>query len=231
MNAADLKPDHEHSDWCGPDQFLVNHGKSGVLGVFTAAEAISLPRGRRVIVRTRRGVEIGTMLGPATFRQASLFGSASRGELLRPANTEDDARRAELTSRAQELFGVARTLADRLALPLAILDVDLLFDGQNAFVQFVGQSDDADRLAAALEAQFRLTVRLENLAAPAEAEHHEDEPGCGKPDCGRTSEGGGCTSCASGGGCSTCGAGGVDLRAYFAHLRGQMEANRRIPLA
>jgi hypothetical protein len=214
------------------DQFIVSHGKSGVLGVFTAAEALLLRRGQRVIVQTGRGVEIGAVLGPATLRQARLLGAASSGRLLRRADGADEARRADLALLEQQLFDAGRAWLERAALALDILDVDLLFDGQQALVQFVGNDADTEKLAHALEAQFRLTVRLENLAVPSvhEAEEHA-HGGCDKPDCGRTGGGGGCTTCSTGGGCSSCGSSKVDLRPYFSHLRDKLEASQRIPLA
>jgi cell fate regulator YaaT (PSP1 superfamily) len=225
------KPLDERSDSCGssPDQFIVSHGKSGVLGVFTAAAAVPLRRGQRVIVRTGRGVEMGQVLSPATLRQARLLGATSAGQLLRRADEADEARRAELAFLEQQLFDAARSSAETASLALEILDVDLLFDGQQAIVQFVGSDAETDRLAHALEVQFRLTVRLENLAVPSEPEEH-GHGGCDKPDCGKTA-GGGCTTCSTGGGCSSCGSGKVDLRPYFGHLRDKMEAKGRIALA
>ncbi len=222
---------NERSDSAGsvPDQFIVSHGKSGVLGVFTAAEAMPLRRGQRVIVQTGRGIEIGTVLSPATLRQARLLGAVSSGQLLRLANDADEARRGGLALLEQQLFDAARAHAQSASLGLEILDVDLLFDGQQAVVQFVGSDADTENLAHALEERFTLTVRLENLATPAAPQEH-DHGGCDKPDCGKTA-GGGCTTCSSGGGCSSCGSSKVDLRPYFSHLRDKMEAKGRISLA
>ena len=60
----------------------------------------------------------------------------------------------------------------------------------------------------------------ENLAAAVP--EHSAEAGCGKPDCGKTSSAGSCSSCSSGG-CSSCGSSAApDLRPYFAHLREKM---------
>lgn len=231
MNINVKPPDERSDSWTAGglwDQFIVSHGKSGVLGVFTSPVALPLRRGERVIVQTGRGIEIGTVLAPATLRQARLLGATSAGQLLRRATEEDDSRRAGLALLEQQLFDAARAGAETAALSLEILDVDLLFDGRQAFVQFVGNDADTEKLARALEAQFRLTVRLENLVAPTQPEEHE-HGGCDKPDCGRTA-GGGCTTCSSGGGCSSCGSSKVDLRPYFSHLRDRMESTSRIPL-
>jgi PSP1 C-terminal conserved region len=212
------------------DQFIVNHGKSGIVGVFTAIEALPLRRGRLVVVQTSRGVEIGAVLGPATLLQARLLGADSAGSLLRAATPEDEMLRAELALREHHLFEQCRVRAVDKGLALEILDVDFLFDGQNAIVQFLGQEADAEAFAQEVEQQFGLNIRLENLAVPTPPEEHEH--GCGKPDCGREDgEGGGCTTCSTGGGCSSCGSNKVDMREYFGHLRAKMETSQRIPLA
>jgi hypothetical protein len=212
------------------DQFIVSFGKIGALGVFTAAEPLMLRRGQAVIVQTSRGVEIGTVLCQATLRQARLLGATSSGPLLRLVSTEDEARRDERAEFERRIFETSRAWAERDGLALAILDVDLMFDGGQAIVQFVGNDADTENLAQALELHFAMAIRLENLAAPMPEENHE-HGGCDKPDCGRTA-GGGCTTCSTGGGCSSCSSGNkTDLREYFGHLRTKMETSQRIPLA
>lgn len=208
------------------DQFVVTHGKSGVIGVFTLTEPGSFRRGQRVLVQTTRGLETGTVLGPASVQQARLFGATSSGLLLRSRTEQDEKRRTELAGLEQQIFEFARAAAARDGFGLEILDVDLFFDGQQAIVQFVGNDTDTETLALELEHHFHVTIRLENLVVPAAPEEQGSK--CDKPDCGK--EAGGCTSCSTGGGCSSCGTGKkVDMSEYFGHLRTKM-ANR-IPLA
>ena len=211
------------------DQFIVSFGKIGALGVFMAAQPLMLRRGQAVIVQTSRGVEIGTVLCQATLRQARLLGATSSGALLRLVSVDDEARRDERAEFERRIFEASRAWAERDGLALAILDVDLMFDGAQAIVQFVGDDADTENLAQALEQHFAMAIRLENLAAPVPEEKHE-HGGCDKPDCGRTA-GGGCTTCSTGGGCSSCGSAKTDLREYFGHLRTKMETSQRIPLA
>jgi hypothetical protein len=212
------------------DQFVVSHGKSGALGVFTADEPLTLARGQAVLVRTNRGVEIGAVLCSATLRQARILGAISSGPLLRRLTVDDEARRDELAEVEHRIFETSRAWAQRDGLALEILDVDQVFDGAQAVVQFVGKNTDTEKLAQALELHFQLAIRLENLAAPAPPAEHE-HGGCDKPDCGRSADGGGCSTCSTGGGCSSCGSGKTDLRDYFGHLRAKMETDKRIPLA
>ena len=205
------------------DQFVVSHGKSGVIGVFTLTEPVTVTRGDQVVIQSSRGVEIGTVLGPASIQQARLFGATSSGLLLRRVSPADEARLEELHCREQEIFDAACDCAARANLVIDVLDVDLCFDGTQAIVQFLGDDAGIEDFAHTLEERLRVTIRLENLAMPAPKEEHH----CDKPDCGR--ESGGCTSCSTGGGCSTCGSSKVDMREYFGHLRTKME--KRIPLA
>ena len=209
------------------DQFVVSHGKSGVIGVFTLTSAVTLARGQKVIVKTNRGIEIGEVLGPASVQQARLFGATSAGILLRPYSSEDESRRLELAQLEQQIFDDARTRVARDVVEIDILDVDLFFDGIQAIVQFVGKDTDTEKLADAIERDFRLTIRLENLAVAPAPDEHDHEHRCDKPDCGKEG-GGGCTSCSTGGGCSSCGSGKVDIKEYFGHLRTKMES--RVPL-
>ncbi len=211
------------------DQYLVSFGASGGLGCFTVQEALTLERGDRVVLRTPRGLELGEVRGPATLRQARLVGALAAGEIVRRFTTQDEAERAQRRTLAEHVFAACQAHSTRLGLPLQVIDVEILLDGRSAIVQFVGADAGVATLADAVKGEFDLEIRFENLVQPAAATEESEHGGCGKPDCGRT-EGGGCTDCGSGG-CGTCGAGHVDLRAYFAHLRGKMEASHRIPLA
>ncbi len=209
------------------EHFVVSHGKSGALGHFIAGEPLPLRRGDRVIVDSSRGRELGTVLCPATVRQARLLGAESSGTIVRAVTGDDEIVLNELRTAGHRLFVAGRHLAEAQAVPIEILDVDVLFDGC-AIVQFVSpEGTSLDAFAGELSIAARREVRLESLALPKEAPAQE---GCGKPDCGKV-DGGGCSTCSTGGGCSSCGSKKTDLREYFGHLRTQMDGGKRTPLA
>jgi hypothetical protein len=208
-------------------QFVVGFGKGGGVGVFTAAEPMVLRRGTRVVVGTPRGTEAGSVLCPATVRQARLLGATASGPLLRNLDHDDEACLAAQRALGLRLFEAARRQAQQERFALEVLDAEILLDGVHAIVQFVGDEPRLDACALALEQQFNRQVRFENVAQPA-APVEEEHGGCGKPDCGRTE--GGCSTCSTGGGCSSCGSSKVDLRDYFGHLREKMADNHRRPL-
>ncbi len=210
------------------EHYIVSHGKSGALGSYAVAIPLHLGRGERVVLESPRGLEVGTVLCPASIRQARLLGAVSTGTIQRPVGPEDEIALVGLEERGRRLFNAARDLARQSKLPLEILDVDMLLDGR-AILQFVGPDVPLDDFVHTLNQDFALDIRLENLALPAADHNDHAHGGCGKPDCGR-SAGGACATCGSGGGCSSCGSGKVDMRAYFGHLREKMENGRRTPL-
>jgi hypothetical protein len=209
-------------------QYLVSHGKSGGFGRFAATQPLDLARGDRVIIRTARGLEIGTVLCLASERQVQILARTSPGWIERPVEPADDEAQRRLQRLGQQMFDHARASAGRLQLAVEIVDIDMLLDGSAAIIQFLGpEAVDCTPLLHELESEFGLTVLLENLAALS-PDVEDNEHGCGKPDCGQMN--GGCASCSTTGGCSACGGGKVDMAAYFSHLRSKMDERMRTPL-
>jgi hypothetical protein len=194
-------------------EYLVTYGQGAYLGRFCAAAAYA--RGDRVVVRSDRGVDTGTVLQRATGTAV-----AAVGEVLRPVTPDDDATTAAHRVRAAAILVDAESAAAASGLPLLFLDGEILLDGSQAILQAVHWADcDATPLFERLSTRHGLPVKLADMTtAPAK--------GC--PNCG--AENSGCGSCGTGGGCSSgsCSSGSVksagDLTAYFAGLRRQMEA-------
>jgi hypothetical protein len=231
MSALPPRPPAPGTSDARLSEYLVSYGRSGAFGRFACPFPFSLPRGARVVIETPRGIELGTVLCPATTTHARLLISGAIGRLVRPAADADAAASQAADAAARELLQRCTGVVRQLSLPLEILDAEILLDGRRAIVQYLGPQDvDISPVADALAGDDRL-VLFENLAVAAPTADEDAHAGCDKPDCGRTNGAGGCTSCGTGGGCSSCGSGKVDMRAYFAHLRGQMEARGRVPLA
>lgn len=208
-------------------EYLLSYGSLGDFGRFRPSTPLLCRRGDRAVVRSHRGTELAEVLCAARPGHARFLPSATVGQLLRLASAADEQTAQRMKERAQQIFADARSRAAVLALPLQVLDVEVLLDGQQAVVHLLRAGEcDVRPFVSGLASQHDLQVSLQDLSAsPAQEEH-----GCGKPDCGR-SAGGGCSTCGSGGGCSSCSAGsGKDLTAYFAELRQQMEQQRRVAL-
>jgi len=208
-------------------EYLVSYGNNGDFGRFRPVRQLTCQRGVRAVVRSFRGVELGVVLCEATQGHAHFLPNTSLGQLLRLATAEDEQTAELMRERGQQMFERGRRLASDLSLPLEILDVEVLLDGQQAVVHYLPFAECDERpLVSQLSREHELHVALHNMAMPKEEEEH----GCGRPDCGQK-EGGGCDTCSSGGGCSSCGASKPnDMKEYFGGLRAKMMEGKRTPL-
>jgi cell fate regulator YaaT (PSP1 superfamily) len=209
-------------------EYLVNYGRSGFLGVFRASAEVECLRGDRVVIRSPRGIELGTVLSEADARLKSLATAEPPGVLLRTATHTDEEAASCLQQTVEKILSDAQRLAAERELPLTFLDIEVPLDGETAVLHAVHWAEcDATPLLDELSHAHGTAVRLLDQTRSPQSSIAEPN-GCGKPDCG--SGKGGCDSCSTGGGCSTgsCSRGSVksaeELTAYFASLRAQMEA-------
>ncbi|HEX4129804.1 MAG TPA: PSP1 domain-containing protein [Pirellulales bacterium] len=174
---------------------LVRIGALGEIGRFVALDAVCYPRGTRVVVRTGRGLEVGSILtGPNGSGTAMADGSPAPpdGQILRGMTVEDELLAARLDRRRNEAHDACQARLAERGIEAALLDVEHLFDGRTLVFYFLGP------VTAELE---EVTRELAEVYA-AEAQFHSFAEllthGCG-PGCGtEAATGGGCTSCASG---------------------------------
>jgi cell fate regulator YaaT (PSP1 superfamily) len=207
--------------------YLVSYGRSGDFGRFHADQ--SLRRGDAVVLRSERGLELGTVLCPAAPGHAPYLARTAVGEVLRLATEEDQQTLQRQTELADRIFADGRRLAGELGLPLEILDVEVLLEGRQVVLHHLRPPEcDPRALVSTLSRSHNVTVLLQNLALPQEL--HEESHGCGKPGCG--SGAGGCSSCGSGGGCSTCGTAvpASEVSALLAGLHPPLARSSRTPL-
>jgi cell fate regulator YaaT (PSP1 superfamily) len=174
----------------------------GQVGRFAAVDAVRYPRHNRVIVRTRRGLEIGSILTEPDDSDDGLDDGRAfaDGDILRGMTVEDNLLEARLEQHRHEAYEACATLLAEHKLSAVLVDVEHLFDGQGLFFYFLGDvptsiEDYTGRLAEAYETKVQFRKFTETLIE-----------GCG-PGCG-TEEAkgqGGCESCTSCAVASACG--------------------------
>lgn len=177
---------------------LVRVGALGQVGRFAAVDAVRYPRHSRVIVRTRRGLEIGRVLAEPDDRED--VRPFADGDILRGMTVADDLLEARLEEHRHAAYEACAVLLAEQKLPAVLVDVEHLFDGQGLFFYFLGDVPPAieaytGRLAEAYETKVQFRKFTETLIE-----------GCG-PGCG-TEEAkgqGGCESCTSCAVASACG--------------------------
>lgn len=169
---------------------LVRYSLLGQVGRFVAADATRYPRQSRVIVRSPRGLEIGTVLsGPMDGETAEEID----GQILRRMTVQDDLLEARLQKHRHDAFTACASLLHEQQVQAALIDVEHLFDGQGLFFYFLGEvPPEADQLAQQLADTYETTVEFRKFAETL-------AEGCG-PGCG-TEEAMGQGGCAS---CTTC---------------------------
>jgi hypothetical protein len=199
-------------------EYLVGYGLRGDFGRFRPERPLACPRGARVVVHSPRGVEIGLVLREATPGHARFLPNTTLGRLLRVCGSDDERQARELEERGGRLLARAGALAGEWSLPLEVLDVEVLLDGEHAVLHQVrAAACDVRPLVSTLSREFDLQVSLADLAAPPAEEH-----GCGS--CGS----GGCGSCGASG-CGTCGSADPrEVQEYFAGLRREMDRRQTL---
>ncbi len=145
----------------------------GVVGRFQAADFRVYPRDSKVICRTQRGLEVGTVLCPIEANGDH----PTDGTLLRHVGSEDQLILERLEKFRDRAF---QACCDKLAerrIQSLLVDVEHLFDGQSVYFYFLGEVSPqlealTDELASTYDRKVRFKKFAETLAQ-----------GCG-PDCG-----------------------------------------------
>ena len=167
---------------------FVRVGVLGQVGRFAPLDTSKYRRGTRVVCRTTRGLEIGSVL--AIDESAPV--SQTDGTLVRRVTTEDDLLVVRLEKNRQQAYQACVRELSRQEMPATLVDVEQLFDGSSIYFYFLGEvppqvEELTQQLAEAYESQVQLRKFTETVLA-----------GCG-PLCGTEDASGGCGDL-----CSTC---------------------------
>jgi hypothetical protein len=211
-------------------EYLVAYGVGGEFGRFRSVRPLPYARGDRVVVRTHRGIESGRVLRATAEGHARFLPNTTVGQLLRPFEGSDARTERDLLERGSAVWSRAAALADAMGLPLEVLDVEVLLDGEHVVLHHLrGAECDVRPFVSTLSREFALHILVADLTQqgnPTLNETADSEHGCGS--CGSDGScgsGGGCGSCGSGG-CGSCAAEAPPVSSQFAALRDQMEQQR-----
>src|SRR5260370_27030737 len=202
-------------------ELLLSYGRLGDFGRFRSRKPLACGRGDRAVVRTHRGLELGEVLRPAVPRHATFLPNTSVGQLVRLVMPTDEEALARSRELAQTVFAQAARLGRDLALPLEVIDAEVLLDGEHGVIHLLRWEEcDVRPFVSTLSREFELHITLADLTRPPVAHSAEEEGGCGREGCGH----GGWLMCGAGGGCSTSGARKPEeVNAALAGFRPKME--------
>ena len=173
---------------------LVRVGALGSIGRFRSANGARYARRARVVCRTNRGLEVGEVLAQCD------DWTELDGVLLRSFTNEDELLLARLVQRKDRAFRECAKLVASRGLPIVLMDVEHLFDGQSLYFYFLGEiTAEVEDLTSELAEVYETNVEIRKFA-------NSLADGCG-PDCGTEAASGcgtsGCSSCALVGACGT----------------------------
>ncbi|MCA9213433.1 MAG: hypothetical protein KDB27_10235 [Planctomycetales bacterium] len=167
---------------------FVRVGVLGHVGRFESSDGAIHPRGRRVICRTRRGLELGEVLSVSTTDDTL----SSDGNLLRAVTVEDELLIARMERNRADAYDECVRRLEQRNISVPLMEVEHLFDGQTIYFYFLGEvTPDIELLTSELAEAYETKVQFRDFADAVER-------GCG-PDCGTESAEGcgtGCSSCA-----------------------------------
>lgn len=147
----------------------------------------SFDYGRRVIVRTERGVELAEIMRPAMGLSAKVPTAA----ILRGTTEEDELLIRRLNRHKREAVEACREALAESGSTSVLLDVDQLFDGGTLVMHFLGPVDEiAESVTQRVSERYEAIVRSRHFAKLL-------VDGCG-PSCGEKEGGceGSCAGCA-----------------------------------
>lgn len=176
---------------------LVQVGAMGQVGRFRSADGARHKRGRRVIVRTERGLECGEVLAETPDAPAEVD-----GPLLRRMTVQDELLAERLRRNRDAAFDACNRLLAERGSSAVLLDVEHLFDGRGLYFYYLGEVDAVtEAISAELAEAYDAEARF---GAFADAVEQGCGPGCGTEEaengCGTS---GGCATCAVASACGT----------------------------
>jgi cell fate regulator YaaT (PSP1 superfamily) len=167
--------------------YMVRVGSGGET-VTIQSGAFQLNRGSRVVCRTKRGLELGTVLCESSTDQLS-----DAGRFVRSADANDELLWSKLLELSRDAAELCQQLLREQGLDDVLLDVDPMLDGKTLYFNFLGDpSQEASDRIAELAEVYRASVAASPFAQRVEV-------GCG-PGCGTESKSG----CGTSGGCVAC---------------------------
>jgi cell fate regulator YaaT (PSP1 superfamily) len=171
----------------------------GQVGRFAAVDRVRYPRRSRVIVRTRRGLEIGDVLSSPDDDDDPR--ASADGDILRGMTVQDELLHARLEKHRHEAYDACAAMLAEHGMRTVLVDVEHLFDGQGLFFYFLGELTPAleaytERLAETYETKVQFRKFTETLLEGC-------GPGCGTEEVKGRGGCDTCSSCAVAGACGT----------------------------
>ncbi len=178
----------------------VRFGYLRYIGEFTHAPDMKFTCGAKVIIQTRRGIEMGEQVSltcggcdkSVTRDQMKDWVRSSgedsfifdAGRILREATAADLAEYAHIQAGCREKRGFAQRAADQYKLPLRVVDCEHLFGGERILFFFLSEDRiDFRAMVQDLTREYRTRIDMRQVGARDEARLLADYETCGREVC------------------------------------------------
>jgi len=168
-------------------KYVVRHGSMRALGVFNTRGGDEYHRGQKVIIRSKRGLETGEVLCPATDQATEHLKEPGTGQILREMSEDDANELSHLQTSAKDEFKTCQSYVDKLGLQMQLVDVEHIFGGERIVVYYLAESRvDFRELVRQLASEFQTRIEMRQIGVRDEAKLLADYGDCGKPVCCNT---------------------------------------------
>jgi len=166
--------------------YVVRYGSMRLLGVFSSGEK-TYNRGRKVIVRTERGLEVGVLLCEAAPEVLQHLTDPSGGQILREMTPEDLHEESRLQQQARHHMEICQQYIERLGLKMQLVYIEHLFGGERIVIYYLAENRvDFRELVRLLAAEFQTRIEMRQIGVRDEAKLLADYGDCGCPVCCNT---------------------------------------------
>jgi cell fate regulator YaaT (PSP1 superfamily) len=169
-------------------QYIVRYGSTHNIADFSARGSKQFSRNCKVIIRTNRGVEWGTVLCPASEKTQEYLGKSDvGGKILRDVSDEDRSKLDRLHKSERQEFDGCCDMIKQYKLQMQLVDIEHLFGGERLIFYYLAEKRvDFRELVKSLAKQFRTRIEMRQIGVRDEAKLLADYGDCGKPVCCNT---------------------------------------------
>ena len=150
----------------------------------TPAEQTAFARGKKVIVRTDRGLEAGEVLCEAEDKIPEGLADVQNGQILREMTADDCNELLRIHESRPRQLEICQKCIDKLGLEMRLIDVEHIFGGERIVVYYLADGRvDFRELVRVLAGEFQTRIEMRQIGVRDEAKLMADYGDCGEPVC------------------------------------------------
>ncbi|MCK4998516.1 MAG: hypothetical protein KAS23_03240 [Anaerohalosphaera sp.] len=184
-------------------EVLVRYGRMGYLGWFEHTGLTIEKTRTRVVIKTKRGLELGDIVGPHCYKGGQFKCSHSQvadyyegapkdypfaggGTLVRYATDKDIMENEHLEVSSRDELKCCQKFAAEMKLPMKIVDAEHLLGGERVVLYFTSETRvDFRDLVKKLAREYQTRIELRQIGSRDEARIISDYESCGQECCCR----------------------------------------------